>query len=376
MSEKLSVGSTIELTIDKLSYNGGRGVGRHFNFVFFIPGTAPGDLIKAKITKLKKSFGEAQLLEIIKASEQRVDPKCPVFGKCGGCTWQHISYDEQLKQKSEILKFSLRNYWNKDIPVTASEKQFGYRNRIQVHQKQNTVGFHARGSNKLIDIKECHIADPLINGGIEELKKWVQKEKTRFEIAITRDLEVIVQEEGGKNPHHLFSQVNTEMNEVLISRVLKLTAGLNLKGPILDLYAGNGNFSFPLQAKFKRPIKAVELSKSSIKQGKSQVEELELTDIKFIESKVGHYLKGLPALAPESLIIIDPPRTGCEPLAISQILRLKPEALIYISCNLPMLSKDLKILTDTYDIEHLSALDMFPQTEQMETICLLRLKKD
>ena len=106
---KPNVGDILELNIDRLTYNGGRGLGRHNNFVIFIADTAPGDSVKIKITESKKNYAVAELIEVLEPGPNRISPKCQYYDQCGGCQLQHITYDEQLKQKKSFLDKSAKN---------------------------------------------------------------------------------------------------------------------------------------------------------------------------------------------------------------------------------------------------------------------------
>jgi len=163
--------SEAELCIERLCY-GGAGFGRLEGKACFVPFSAPGDRVRVRIVKEKRSFLEGELLDLPIASPLRIAPACPLFGSCGGCNWQHLPYAEQLKQKGEIFGDSLRRLGRVEgdclLPVAASDLQFGYRSRIQLKLSRKggvaALGFFKGGSHEVVDAPQgCAIADPLLN---------------------------------------------------------------------------------------------------------------------------------------------------------------------------------------------------------------------
>lgn len=166
------------VAIERMCY-GGAGFGRVEGKACFVPLTAPGDIARVRIVKEKRSFVEGELVELDQASPLRIEPVCPAFGKCGGCDWQHLPYEEQLKQKGEIFTDSLRRIGKVQVdhilPVAGSPKRYGYRSRIQlkVGRKNGAIilGFFRTGSHDIIDLEGgCPIADPLLNTMAAELR--------------------------------------------------------------------------------------------------------------------------------------------------------------------------------------------------------------
>lgn len=163
--------SELELTIEKMCY-GGAGLGRVEGKACFVPFTAPGDRARIRVVKEKRSFMEGELLELPEPSPLRVDPPCPIFGVCGGCNWQHLPYAEQLRQKGEIFADSLRRIGRVEsdalLPVAPSDRQYGYRTRIQLklscREGGADLGFFQGSSHRVVDAAAgCPIADPLLN---------------------------------------------------------------------------------------------------------------------------------------------------------------------------------------------------------------------
>ena len=185
-----------EIVIETLAY-GGNGLGRQDGKVVFVPLTAPGDLVEFKPVKEKKGYTEGELLSIIESSPIRREPPCPVFGECGGCSWQHLPYEEQLKAKEDIFRetmWRLGTVERKNIlPIIPAPSEFNYRNRAQFKvnfiEGEFHAGFFKRQSHALIDIDSCPLMSPLINSIFAEMKNLLAaapfKEKvSQIEISV------------------------------------------------------------------------------------------------------------------------------------------------------------------------------------------------
>ena len=169
------------ITIDRLAF-GGAGFGRIEGKACFVPYTAPGDVAEISITRSKSSYSEGELVEIKTPSVSRILPVCPVFGNCGGCNWQHISYEEQCRQKeqifADILWRTARVESAKISPLLRTDSPFAYRQRIQLKVNYTagklSVGFHRAGSHSVVDIPDCcPIAMPALNAALAEVRNLI-----------------------------------------------------------------------------------------------------------------------------------------------------------------------------------------------------------
>ena len=366
----INSGDLLELDILKITPNGGRGLARHEGFVVFVPFTVPGDRVKVRITKVKKSFAEARLEEVITPSKIRITPECRYFGECGGCTLQMTPVQEQEKIKSGFIEDMLfKLQVDKDgvlKPLVSSKKVFRYRNRIQLHQSGDKLGYFQKKSHRLIPIEDCLIADERITEEFERLRS--ENKKRRFEVALTKEGVVVTRDKSSKNPKKtLFSQVNEDVNQRMLDNLEDLIRSKSWKEKrALDLYAGSGNFSSIL-LKYFQEVTAVEMSKSSIKTAKES-----LKGVKFVCDSVESYLsKNSEGF---DFVLADPPRFGMDKKAIEFLLKMRPEKIIYISCNPATLERDLKLMLELYRIDQITPFDMFPQTSHVEVVSsLIRL---
>lgn len=396
-----TIGDELELTIDRLSYDGGRGVGRVDGFVIFVADTAPNERVLVQITQIKKNFAEANLVKILKPSAARRSPPCPIASRCGGCAWQHVVYDEQLHQKQQILNHQLKSVLPSEIkikPIIASPNEFRYRNRVQIHLELNEnnkppiFGFFAKETNSVVATNDCLISDErlfsnLVNdddfiAATKQITQQKRHQKRGSHDASSSKIELALNENNTRviRPLNLteseFTQVNTSLNSLLKQHVVdRLRTEPPLKN-IYDLYCGAGNLSFPIIDTFPESnFTGVELNTNACERAKTKLAGYPTrNNVLFVASAVHKFLKRLKKLNPHTAIVLDPPRAGLEGGVIDQLLRLRPELIIYVSCSLPTLARDLKKFQN-YSVSSVQGFDMFPQTEYLETVVALSADK-
>src|SRR6266478_3679093 len=163
----------VNLEIEDIAF-GGKGVGRESGKAVFVPYTIEGETVSAEIVREKRQFAEAELVEVKQSSPDRVESQCPYFGHCGGCAYQHISYEHQLAIKWRQVRDALQRIGKlKGVPmrpIIPSPEQYGYRNRITVHAQDSVVGFFRRDSHRLIDIEHCPISRDEVNRALSDLR--------------------------------------------------------------------------------------------------------------------------------------------------------------------------------------------------------------
>ncbi len=377
------VGDRFVMPIDRLSV-GGRGVGRKDGIVVFVDLVAPLDTVEVEITLVKKNLAEAKLVRVIEPSPHRIEPPCLHFKEgCGGCSWQHINYDGQLLAKKELVSEALRKFSGfKDFALAdtvPSPLEFRYRNRIQVHVDSTTdkngngsrkVGFHARGSHRIVDIKDCLITEEPLVKKIAEIRDG-KVQGDRIQIYRNQQNEVLV-ESADEQSSLAFSQVNSSQNTKLIHAVLDQAKKSSSPSVVLDLYSGSGNFTFPLSALFPQAkVVGVELNSPAVQRG-NELAKQQGKNVRFERAKVEEFLKKWAPPKGQYLILIDPPRTGCDPSAIKILKDLRPTQLIYVSCHPVTLARDLKPFAEGgWKLDFAQPFDMFPQTDHVETLVSL-----
>ncbi|MCS7173404.1 MAG: 23S rRNA (uracil(1939)-C(5))-methyltransferase RlmD [Armatimonadetes bacterium] len=171
-------GQELDLRIDRLSY-GGRGVGRVDGYVVFVPYTAPGDLVRARITRTKRDFAEAELVAVLEPGPDRTPPPCPYFGPCGGCTWQHLDYPAQLRIKEQIVRESLERLGGlRDLPlrpILPAPEPYHYRNKMEfAFHPEAILGLHLRGRfDQVLGIERCLLPSPVVSEILQAVRAFV-----------------------------------------------------------------------------------------------------------------------------------------------------------------------------------------------------------
>lgn len=377
------VGSQIQVEIEKMTV-GGAGLARHGGLVVFVDFAAPGDTLLVEVTEHKKNLAFARIIKVLNPGPHRITPKCKHYGHCGGCSWQHLSREEQLKQKELILRDSLKEIVklrNPEIrPIVASPRDFQYRNRVQMTFDGHKLGFRAKRSNELVAIDECHLVEEPLQQLISAPKNKSFQNQIRYDLRLSTDglqpqltaLNEDVELVG-------FSQVNRFQNEDLIQAVLN-----SLHSPegadLYEFYAGAGNFTFPILERHKfSHVWAVEGSSALVKIAHSELQSKNISNkrVTFHLSDVGQFLKRQWP-RPQDVVYLDPPRVGADEFVIKTLAQSKPKQILYLSCHPVTLARDLQRLlshASDYKIEFVQPFEMFPQTDHVETLVSLSLTK-
>jgi 23S rRNA (uracil1939-C5)-methyltransferase len=344
----------VDLEIRDIAF-GGKGVGRDQGKTVFVPLTVDGETVSAEIVREKKQFCEGEVVEIKTRSSHRVEPECPYFGRCGGCSYQHIDYEHQLAIKWRQVRDALQRIGKISgvpmRPIVPSPLPYAYRNRITVHVQDGVIGFFGRQSHRLIDIEHCPIAMDEVNQALAKLRA----ESPRAGHYRLR----------AHDGPRVFLQANDAVATALREAVARLVPD-NQK-LLIDAYCGAGFFSKRLVDKFERII-GIDWDHFAIdvaREGATEKETYLAGDIEKVEATVSAAYSGeLPR--PATTMIVDPPATGLSTAARRAIVDLEPATLIYISCNPATLARDLADLKERFIIESVTPFDMFPQTAEIE----------
>lgn len=367
------------VAIDRLAY-GGEGVGRDDGKAIFIPGTAPGDRVAVRVLEDHGRYERGEMVSLLKKSPDRVSPPCPVFGLCGGCQWQYLRYEAQLKFKEEILRETLIRMGGISEPhlfsMIPAQHPWNYRRRIQLKVgSEGQIGFFAAKSHQVVPFEECLIADPRLNKKLGEIRNSSERPKSGFELSLNGHgvemVPVSVQEK-------IFSQVNGEQNRHLIKSVLRFAFGnahqaFTKKSTVVELYAGSGNFTFPL-AEHAGQVTAIEENPHAVLKGIGETERREIKNIEWIKGAAEWgFKKVYRRRLPVDILVLDPPRKGADEI-LDLIPLVRPRNIVYVSCDPTTLARDLKQLVRRhYQLKSVQPIDMFPQTYHIESIAHLSL---
>jgi 23S rRNA (uracil1939-C5)-methyltransferase len=406
---------------------GGAGMARRADgSVGFAAGALPGDRIAVERLTQKRNYAEAREFRVLEPSLERVVPACPSFARCGGCDWLHLAYDAQLRHKASLLGEALTRTGgfreHPEIRVVPSPRQSGYRGRVRLHiDEQGRFGFFAAASHRLIEIEQCPAARPELNQALTEFGRIARGFPTllaafeqaelrasplgekfalrlvprtdaqaasvraehllsalrsvfnlsiagiradfvqRFPLSASLALEV---------PADAFVQVNWDVNLLLVEAV---TAGARSRGVrrFLDLYAGAGNFTLALAAAGLTGV-CIEGHPSAARAARRSLEAHGLASVEVRAEDVRAALSVLdPSALPFDLAVLDPPRAGAAEI-LTSLVALAPRTIAYCSCDPVTLSRDLRSLkAQGYELEAISAFDMFPGTHHLEALAWL-----
>ena len=375
----LVLGNRITVSINDIAF-GGEGVARHEDFVVFIPFVTLGEVVEAEITEVKKSFARAKLVQVIQASPERVAAQCPYFGTCGGCQYQHIDYQAQIRIKHKQIADLFQRIGGIDpglvLPVIPCPQPYGYRNRIMIRSQWDkfkqglNIGFVRHDCGLVVDIEECKIAEPALNDQILHVRANPPP-KGGIKVVLR------IKPEGWEVPPDSFFQNNFFLLPKLVEVV-----GDRLKAAgtrhLIDLYCGVGFFGIELAGQVESFV-GVEYDRMAIRSAQKNAATRQIRNGEFLAGPSEEMLPGLMSrFKPEATtVLIDPPRKGCQPQMLETLRSMRPAQVIYVSCHPATMARDLNILCaeGVFEIAQVSPLDMFPQTAHVECVADLRMGK-
>ena len=435
----------------------GEGIGKADGFTVFVKDAVIGDTVTAKIIKAKKNYGYGRLMEVLKPSPYRVEPKCEFARQCGGCQLQALSYEQQLVFKTNKVKGHLERIGGfTDIPmepIIGMDELFHYRNKAQFPVGRNkegkiVTGFYAGRTHNIIENRDCalgvaenkEVLDRVIahmeKYGIEPYNEATGKGLVRHVLIrygyFTKEVMVCLILNGNKIPKEellvkslceipgmtsitinvnkkrsnvilgeeirllwgqeyitdrigdisyqisplSFYQVNPMQTQKLYAKALEY-ADLHGEETVWDLYCGIGTISLFLAQKAKF-VRGVEIVPAAIENAK---ENAKLNGLENTEFFVGKAEEVLPREYKKNgvyadVIVVDPPRKGCDETLLETMIEMNPERIVYVSCDSATLARDLKYLCERgYELRKVCPVDQFGMTVHIETVVLLSHKK-
>ena len=439
----------------------GAGIGKADGMTFFVKDAVIGDVVRAKVMKLKKTYGYARLMELLEASPDRVEPKCPYYRQCGGCQIQALSYEKQLEFKERKVRNNLERIGGfSEIPmepIVGMEEPYHYRNKAQFPVGTDkdghiVTGFYAGRTHTIIPNRDCALGLPvnreildlvidfmekyhvsaydektgkglvrhvlircgftskekmvclIINGTslphseklVEALRKIdgmtsisINCNTGRTNVILGRKTIVLwgqeyITDQIGEISYEIspvsFYQVNPVQTEKLYGLALEY-ADLHGEETVWDLYCGIGTISLFLAQKAKQ-VYGVEIIPQAIENAKRNAVKNGIENAEFF---VGKSEEVLPEFyekeaaagrkAHADVIVVDPPRKGCDEKLLETIVKMAPDRVVYVSCDSATLARDLKILCENgYELKRARAVDQFCHTVHTESVCLMERK--
>lgn len=462
-------GAEVTLSIEDAAFKG-KGVGKVEGMAIFVPGTMPGDVVKARIIKRRKKFREAKLLEILESSPDRIIPLCQHASVCGGCSWQHAPYQKQLEYKTSQVEGHIRRIGGLETPVhpaLGSENQLYYRNKMEysvsnkrwltdeeinseefVDDSGFAIGLHAPGRfDKILNLNECHlqreesfqilqfVRDYCLENGLEPFNNFEKSGYLRhvmirnsyhtddfmvnlvtfrdepetvkklsdalveafplISTVVNNVNDQITPTSVGRFEHviygpgyirdkigdfkfkihpNAFFQTNTAQAEKLYDVALEF-ADLKDGEVVYDLYCGVGTLSLYMSKKASKVL-GIELVDIAVKNAKFNAKENNVENVSFIKGDMKDVFtqEMVDEFGAPDVLITDPPRAGMHPDVVTRLCELKVPKIVYVSCDSSTMARDLKILSEVYDVIEVQPVDMFPQTYHVEAVARLRLK--
>ena len=456
----------ITVTIEDIGVNG-EGIGKVEGYTLFVKDAIIGDTVEAIITKPKRNYAYAKMINIIESSKHRVPAKCPVARQCGGCQIQELSYEAQLAFKNKKVRGNLERIggFSPELldeimePICGMDEPFYYRNKAQFpigtdKEGKIVTGFYAGRTHQIIPNTDCALGVP-VNQDILQIildymnechvtayneetgRGLVRHELIRYGFK-TKEIMVCLVINGDNLPHSeklvdkltqiegmtsITYSVNRENTNVIMGKEIGVLWGqgyitdyigdikyqisplsffqvnpaqteklyglaleyADLKGEetVWDLYCGIGTISLFLAQKAEK-VYGVEIVPQAIDDAKNNAKINAIENAEFFVGKAeevlpeyyAQYEREHSEKAYADVIVVDPPRKGCDETLLQTMVQMRPERIVYVSCDSATLARDLKYLCENgYEMKRARAVDQFPMTTHVETVCLLSRNK-
>ena len=368
--------------------SGGEGVARlPDGKAVFVPGAVRGDMLEARITKEKPRSAKAKIVRILMPSQYRIEPDCPVYQRCGGCSFRHVTYEEELWAKLRRVNDALQRIGGLSVRVDeilATGQTSGYRNKAVIHSDGVSHGFYAPRSHDVIPIDHCLLLKDDINAALKQIPpsretahcfgSYEQREpgtditlcsgRYGLDGPLEEELDGLVFEMSG------FFQVNTKA-ALLLYQKARQYAAMSANETLVDLYCGVGSLTLFIGRDAASAL-GVELNPGAVEAARRNACRNGFSHIEFIAADAAdwEYTTEIPDCTVADCVVVDPPRGGLSPGAVQKIVSLSPHRIVYVSCDPATLARDLQSLKG-YTVKDACAVDMFPRTANVECCCLL-----
>jgi 23S rRNA (uracil1939-C5)-methyltransferase/tRNA (uracil-5-)-methyltransferase len=388
----------LELTVERLT-NLGLGVGRVDGWVVMVPYVIPGERVKVRVFRNFQNYSDADLVEVLEASPDRVEPGCPLYQCCGGCQYQHLRYGRQLTEKTQHVVELMSKLGAIEHPVErahGSPREYHYRSKITPHYNRpgkdgsQPIGFLQYGRrNQIVDVEQCPIATEAINEALPEAREAARraggkKRRQRGGTLLMRDVlegvvtdpQAIVSERVGELSLQFkageFFQNNPFILPDLVAHVAREASAGGARY-LVDAYCGVGLFALSTAAQFEQ-VAGVEISEPAVRWAQANARICNIQNVRFVIGKAEAIFNGLKFPPEETALVIDPPRKGCDESFRQQVLRYRPQRLVYVSCDPATQARDVRVLIDGgYQVLRIQPFDLFPHTRHIENVVTLSL---
>jgi tRNA/tmRNA/rRNA uracil-C5-methylase (TrmA/RlmC/RlmD family) len=374
----------------------GRGVGHALGMTIHVPFVLPGEVARVRVWR-RDAAGDAQadLLEILTSAPERRVPPCPLFGTCGGCQVQHLPYPRQLAWKTAIVRGLLAPLGVEDLVAdcVGSPRELGYRSKITPHHDRPRpgaplpIGFLKVGRrSQIVDVERCPLATDAINAHLPVFRAHIleaargRRKGATFLLrdtatGVTTDPDARVIERVGTLELEFFAREFFQNNPFLLPRLVDAVVGAATESGarvLVDAYSGSGLFALSAADRFSSVV-GVEVSPGAVAAARANAERNGIGNARFTIADAAHIFADLAFPGADAAVVVDPPRKGCGPAFLDQLVGFAPRTIVYVSCNPVSLAADLaRVLAAGYAVQRIQPFDMFPQTRHVETVAVLR----
>ena len=393
MATPLPPRRTVELEILSLDPQG-RGQAQIDGLDVRVPFTLPGERVRATLWRSHPEPGDADLVEVLRPSPDRIAPRCELFGLCGGCQLQHLAYDHQLGWKTSVVRdlVTARALPIAVSPCLGSPREFGYRSKITPHHdhpradRPLAIGFlKVARRHEVVDVVNCPLGTDGINARLPSFRAEIaaaatkRKKGASFLIreatsGVTTDPDARVTETVAGLTLEFFAREFFQNNPFLLPRLVEFVVGAAAATGarvLVDTYSGSGLFALAAATRFAEVI-GVEVSAGAIVAARENATRNHLDNVRFVAADSARIFAELAFPGDAAAVIIDPPRKGCDDAFLVQLTAFGPRAIVYVSCNPETLVRDLaRLLFAGYRVTALQPFDMFPQTRHVEAVAVL-----
>jgi len=386
----------LELTVESLT-NLGMGVARDAGWVVMVPFVVPGERVRVRVYRNHANYSDADLLEVLEPSPDRTEPGCPLFTVCGGCQYQHLSYERQLAGKTRQVEELMRRIAETEHPVEAaigSPEIYHYRSKLTPHYNRpnkdgsQPIGFIRQGRrSRIVDVPQCPIATEAINEALPAAREAARREggrkrRKRGGTLLLRDVlegvetdpQAVVSERVGELTFQFKAGEFFQNNPFILPRMVEHVAREASEGgedSLVDAYCGVGLFALSLAGKFER-VAGVEISEPAVRWAQANARINGIGNARFLIGKAEAIFRGLKFEGSRTTVIIDPPRKGCDEGFREQLIAFAPGRLVYVSCDPSTQARDIKAFAEAgYAIRRIQPFDLFPHTRHIENVVTL-----
>ncbi len=388
----------IDVKIESLT-NLGQGVARVDDWVVFVPFSLPGETVRARVFRNMANYSDADLVEVLEPSPDRVEPRCDLFTQCGGCQYQNLKYSAQLEWKRQQVAELLQRMAGIETPVEPvhpSPMEFGYRSKITPHFKRPLdgeiaeIGFLLFGRRQqVLDVTHCPIASDTINARLTSLRSETKENAASYKRGATLLLRDSIDGEVCTDPTAMceqmvdglrfsfhageFFQNNPHILPAFADHVTSEARGAEADiDYLVDAYCGAGLFCLSAAKDFIKTV-GVEISESSFDWAHRNAQQNGIGNCRFVQGDAASIFADIEFPPDRSAVVIDPPRKGSSPEFLEQLISFSPKRVVYVSCNPATQIRDLETLKNHYRIVKIQPFDLFPQTRHLE--CVVTLEK-